>query len=49
MGQGQEENIPRSNIASLITLDTSLMPQEMEKNMTRQDMADLLAYVKGEL
>ena len=24
-----------------------LMPQELEKNMTRQDMADLVAYLKG--
>jgi hypothetical protein len=24
------------------------MPQEMEKNMSRQDLADLIAYLKGE-
>ena len=26
----------------------SLMPQEIEKAMTRQDLADLLSYLKGE-
>jgi putative heme-binding domain-containing protein len=45
---GLEETISRSNIASLTSQNLSLMPQELEKNMTRQDMADLLAFLKGE-
>jgi putative heme-binding domain-containing protein len=47
-GQGQEDTIARSNIASMSSHGLSLMPQEMEKNMSRQDMADLLAFLKGE-
>jgi len=47
-GQGQEDTIARANIASLNSEGLSLMPQEIEKNMSRQDMADLLAFLKGE-
>jgi putative heme-binding domain-containing protein len=45
---GQEETILRSQIASLNAMTLSLMPQEMEKNMSRQELADLLSYLKGE-
>ena len=45
---GEEEIVPRTNILSLISTGLSLMPQELEKTMSRQDMADLLAYLKGE-
>jgi putative membrane-bound dehydrogenase-like protein len=44
----QEETIARSNLLSIISTGLSLMPQELEKAMTRQQMADLLAYLKGE-
>ena len=46
--QGVEETILRSNIASLASGNLSLMPQELEKAMTRQDLADLIGYLKGE-
>jgi putative membrane-bound dehydrogenase-like protein len=49
MAQGQEETLPRQAIAKLAATGLSLMPQEMEKNMSQQDLADLLAYLKGEL
>jgi putative heme-binding domain-containing protein len=45
---GVEETIQRSNIASLSSAALSLMPQEMEKNLSRQDLADLISYLKGE-
>jgi len=45
---GEEETLLRSNIASMSTSNLSLMPQEMEKNMSAQDLADLIAYLKGE-
>ncbi len=48
MGQGVEENVARSQIARLTASRLSLMPQEMEKTMTPQELADLLAYLKGE-
>lgn len=43
-----EQKIPRANIASMASSRLSLMPQELEKTMSRQDMADLLAFLKGE-
>ena len=46
--QGIEETVLRSNVASLKASTLSLMPQEMEKGMTAQELADLLAYLKGE-
>jgi putative heme-binding domain-containing protein len=44
---GEEESIAREQIASMEASGLSLMPQELEKNMTRQEMADLIAYLKG--
>ena len=49
MAQGVEENIVRPQIVQLTASRLSLMPQEMEKSMTPQELADLLAYLKGEL
>ena len=48
MARGDEEILPRSAIAKMHTTGLSLMPQELEKNMSRQEMANLLAYLKGE-
>jgi putative heme-binding domain-containing protein len=45
---GEEEIVPRASILSITSTGLSLMPQELEKNMTRQEMADLLSYLKGE-
>jgi putative membrane-bound dehydrogenase-like protein len=49
MAQGQEETLERQAITSISATGLSLMPQEMEKNMSRQELADLLAYLKGEI
>jgi putative membrane-bound dehydrogenase-like protein len=46
--QGLEETISRNNIVSLAASQLSLMPQELEKGLTPQDLADLLGYLKGE-
>ena len=48
MAQGVEQQIPRSNIASMLTSRLSLMPQELEKAMTKQELADLIAFLKGQ-
>ena len=48
MAQGIEQQIPRASIASMTTSRLSLMPQEMEKAMTKQELADLLAFLKGQ-
>lgn len=45
---GVEETLLRVNVASLMASPLSLMPQDLEKNMTRQEMADLLGFLKGE-
>jgi putative membrane-bound dehydrogenase-like protein len=44
----EEETIARSNIVSFTSSGISMMPQELEKTMTKQELADLLAYLKGE-
>jgi putative heme-binding domain-containing protein len=46
--QGLEETIPRTSIKSLTASQLSLMPDGVEQNMTRQELADLIAYLKGE-
>jgi len=43
-----EENILRSNIVSLAASEHSLMPPGLEAMMSKQDMADLLSFLKGE-
>jgi len=48
MAQGVEENIARANIASMSISRLSLMPQELEKAMSKQDLADLIAFLKGD-
>lgn len=48
MAQGLEQHVPRGDIASLTTSRLSLMPQELEKTMTKQELADLLAFLKGQ-
>lgn len=46
--QGKEESFLRSEIELLVASRTSLMPSGFEKNVTEQEFADLLAYLKGE-
>ncbi|MEZ0274290.1 MAG: PVC-type heme-binding CxxCH protein, partial [Roseimicrobium sp.] len=48
MAAGITEVIPRSNIAKMKCLDASLMPVGLEGGITKEQMADLLAYLKGE-
>ncbi len=45
---GVEETILRRDIATLTATDTSLMPSGLETAMSRQELADLLAYLRGE-
>ncbi len=45
---GVEETLLRANVASLAASQLSLMPQDLEKSMTSQEMADLLGFLKGE-
>ncbi len=46
--QGKEEQLLRTDIDQLLASRLSLMPQGLEKTITPQEFADLLAYLKGE-
>lgn len=46
--QGEQETILRSQIATITSGALSLMPDELEKTMSRQELRDLLAFIKGE-
>ncbi len=43
---GTDETLPRDRIANIETTGTSLMPDGLEQNMSRQDLADLIAFLK---
>ena len=45
---GLEETLQRDQIKSLTVSKSSLMPQGLEKLMSKQELADLLAYLRGE-
>ena len=45
---GIEETIARESIKSLTVSKSSLMPPGLERVMTQQELADLLAYLRGE-
>jgi putative membrane-bound dehydrogenase-like protein len=45
---GKEDTILRDDIDELSAGKQSLMPQGLEKNISRQEFADLLSYLKGE-
>ncbi len=47
MALGLEQVVPRANIASISTGRLSLMPQELEKTMSKQDLSDLIGFLKG--
>jgi putative heme-binding domain-containing protein len=48
MAQGAEEIVARREIVRLAASRLSLMPQEFEKVLSLQELADLLAYLRGE-
>jgi putative heme-binding domain-containing protein len=45
---GKEETLLRTEIEEIAAGKQSLMPQGLEKSISRQEFADLLAYLKGE-
>ncbi|MFN7140370.1 MAG: HEAT repeat domain-containing protein, partial [Limisphaerales bacterium] len=45
---GIEQVIQRADISSMSSSTLSLMPQELEQTMSRQELADLIAFLKGE-
>ena len=45
--EGKQDVILRSNIDELISTGTSLMPEGFEKELTPQNIADVIAFVKS--
>lgn len=45
--EGEEESILRSHIVQIRASDVSLMPDGLESDLTRQHMADLIAFLQG--
>ncbi|MDN3690606.1 PVC-type heme-binding CxxCH protein [Cyclobacterium jeungdonense] len=43
---GTDETLPRTRIAKIETPGTSLMPDGLEQSMSKQDLADLIAFLK---
>ena len=46
---GRDETVLRRNIASIRASSVSLMPDELEKNLGKQGLADVIAYLRGGL
>ena len=44
-----DETILRTNIAEIRASSVSLMPEGLEKSMNRQDIADVIAYLRAGL
>ncbi|MGH9659764.1 MAG: PVC-type heme-binding CxxCH protein [Bryobacteraceae bacterium] len=45
--KGEEDTVLRSRVRSLRSLSVSPMPEDLEKSINLQEMADLIAYIKG--
>lgn len=45
--EGKQDTVLRSNIDQMISTGLSLMPAGLEKDLTRQDLADVIAFVKS--
>ena len=48
-GSEQDETLLRKNIVEMRASSISLMPEDLEKSLSRQDIADLLTYLQGPL
>jgi putative membrane-bound dehydrogenase-like protein len=44
-----DETILRKNVVEIRASSVSLMPEELEKSLSRQDLADVIAYLRGGL
>ncbi len=47
--EGREETIIRSSIEDLKTTNKSLMPEGIERDVTVEQMADVLEFLKGQV
>ena len=44
-----DETVLRKNVAEIRASTVSLMPEELEKSLSKQDLADVIAYLRGGL
>ena len=44
-----DETVLRRNVAAIRASSVSLMPDELEKNLGKQGLADVIAYLRGGL
>jgi putative heme-binding domain-containing protein len=44
---GQERTLPRSQIISMQTLATSLMPTGLDRTLSEEELLDLVAYLRS--
>lgn len=44
-----DQTILRKNIAAVRASSVSLMPEELEKSLNKQGLADVIAYLRGGL
>jgi len=47
--EGREETLLRSELEELVSSGKSMMPEGLEKDVSRQDMANLLAFLRAAL
>ena len=45
--KGEQDTVLRGNVESMYSLSLSAMPEDLEKSIGLQGMADLIAYIKG--
>ena len=48
-GEREDVTVLRRNIAELRASTVSLMPEGLEETMTRQELADVIAYLRAGL
>ena len=46
-GDGAQDTLLRSQVEAMTSTGQSLMPEGLEKTITKQDMADLIAFLRG--
>jgi putative heme-binding domain-containing protein len=44
-----DETVLRKNVAEIRASSVSLMPEDLEKSLSKQDLADVIAYLRGGL
>lgn len=45
--EGKQDTIPRSEISQLLSTGKSLMPEGLEKDLSKQQVADVIAFIKS--